>query len=470
MSSVRSPFVTRGPKLGMVPSLDGFRGLGVTMLLIGHALFAYVESWVTVIDAFFVLSGFLITTLLIQEHRRTGTIGLKAFYWRRGLRLIPSMLLFVAVWLGIGLVIEGLILAGVSVPDTVPRLTDILADGAAAVGYVYHFFFPNGLYVINPSMQDQRTMWHLWTLGMEEWFYLGIAGTVLVCVKKNWMRQLGVLLGAGFVAIGVARWFAYTGFFQDDETMVAGVRMIFLQRPDSLMLGVLVAIVYAYVPERVTQRHQRALLWLAGAGLVLWLVMLNLSSGLVQKLGGPYFDYLPAGPAEFDRAQMMSTVYWFRFGHTLGAFGFAIGLFALARYRDWWVSRAASVGWLQWMGQRSYTIYIWHALPFLFIMAVTGGTDAPLSMQLLRVPFMAAAAIGISVVVYNRVEMRVVRSRLTATGDRFSKAAVLAAQAEIKDARPGDFTEEAAEPPDSPIDLRPAAAPEAGAGEARRSS
>lgn len=434
-----TPFVSRSPKLGLVQSLDGFRGMGVTMLIIGHALFTYVESWVTVIDAFFVLSGFLITTLLLQEHRSTGTIGLKAFYWRRGLRLFPSVWLFVGTWLLIGLSIEVLRWVGVALPDEIPGLRDIAEDGAAAVGYVYHLFFPNGLYVIEPAVQEQRTMWHLWTLGIEEWFYLGIAGTVLVCVRKNWIKQLAVVMALGFVALGVARWFAFTGFFQDDEGMIAGVRMIFLQRPDSLMLGVLVAIISAHVPEETAQRHRRWYLWLATAGLALWILMLNLSSGAIEKLGGPYFEYLPAGPAEFNRPDMMDTTYWFRFGHTLGAFGFAFVIFALARYRDWWVSRKATAGWLQWMGQRSYTIYIWHALPFLFIMGLTGGEDVALPIQLARLPVMAAATIAISVLVYNKVEMRVLRSRLKHTGDRLSKSAVLAAQAEINRAEPDDF-------------------------------
>ena len=446
--SANAPFVSRAPKLGLVTSMDGIRGMGVTMLIVGHALFAYVESWVTIIDGFFVLSGFLITTLLIQEHRSTGTIGLKAFYWRRGMRLMPSVWLFVAVWIVIGIGISIARAAGAPVPDEIPGITDILADGAAAVGYVYHLFFPNGLYVIEPDVQNQRTMWHLWTLGMEEWFYLGIAGTVLVCIKKDWIKQLGIGLAVAFVAIGVARWFAFTGFFQDDESMVAGVRMIFLQRPDSLMLGVVVAVVNAYVPEDFTKRHRKWLLALATAGLALWMLMLNLSSGAVEKLGGPYFEYLPAGPEEFNRPEMLDTTYWFRFGHTLGAFGFAFVMFALARYRDWWASRAWSAKWLQWMGQRSYTIYIWHALPFLLIMGMTGGEDAPLSMQLFRLPFMAAATIGISVVVYNKVEMRVLRSKLKFTADKLSKTAVLAAQAEmektkddIRDADPEDFAE-----------------------------
>jgi peptidoglycan/LPS O-acetylase OafA/YrhL len=451
----KQPFVSQAPKLGLVTSMDGIRGMGVTMLIIGHALFSYVESWVTIIDGFFVLSGFLITTLLIQEHRSTGTIGLKAFYWRRGMRLFPSVWLFVGVWIVIGIAISGGRAAGAPIPEGIPGITDILADGAAAVGYVYHLFFPNGLYVIEPDAQNQRTMWHLWTLGMEEWFYLAIAGTVLVCIKKNWIKQLGIGLGIVFVAMGVARWFAYTGFFQDDESMLAGVRMFFLQRPDSLMLGVVVAIVNAYIPEHFTIRHKRWFLAAATAGLVLWMLMLNLSSGAVEKLGGPYFEYLPAGPEEFTRNQMMETTYWFRFGHTLGAFGFAFVLFGLARYRDWWASRAWSVNWLQWMGQRSYTIYIWHALPFLLIMGITGGEDAPLGMQLIRLPFMAAATILISVLVYNQVEMRVIKSKLRFTADRYSKTAVLAAKAEteqtkdeIRSAEPEDFADGAAGKPD----------------------
>ncbi len=411
MGADSGSFVPRAPNLGQVAAMDGIRGIGVTMLLVGHALFSYLESWVNVVDAFFVLSGFLITTLLIQEHRKTGTISLKGFYWRRGLRLFPSVWLFVAVWLVFGLVVEVLRLVGLDVPEAIPGIGDILADGAAAVGYVYHLFFPNGLYVIEPDVQSQRTMWHLWTLGMEEWFYLGIAGTVLICVRRNWVKQLGIVLGVGVLAIGVARWFAFTGFFQDNPDVVPGVRMIFMQRPDALMLGVVVAILSSHMPETTTTRFRRPLVWLATAGLLLWILMLHLSSGAVDKLGGPYFEYFPE-PENFNRAEMMSGPYWFRFGHTLGALGFACVIFGIARYRDWWVSRAWSAKWLQWMGQRSYTIYIWHALPFLVLMALTGGQDASPAVQVLRTPIMAAAAIGLSVVVYNRVEMRVLRSKL----------------------------------------------------------
>ena len=123
MTAPNDAFVSRAPKLGQVTSMTGIRGFGVTMLLIGHALFGYVESWVTVIDAFFVLSGFLITTLLIQEHDRTGTIGLRPFYWRRGLRLFPSVWLFVGVWLVIGWCIQALVVGRRRTCPTESRLS-----------------------------------------------------------------------------------------------------------------------------------------------------------------------------------------------------------------------------------------------------------------------------------------------------------------------------------------------------------
>ncbi len=399
------PFTTRAPKLGLVGGFDGIRGIGVCMVLVGHALFEYVESWVTIVDTFFVLSGFLITTLLLQEVRTTGTISLKKFYLRRATRLLPSVWLFATVWILISLV-------ATAVGFEPLHLRNVGADALAAVAYVYHVVFPNGLYVIEPAVQSERTMWHLWTLGVEEWFYIVIAGTVLICARRRWVLQLGVAMVAIFVAIGLARWFAFTGFFQDDEGMIPGVRMAFLQRPDALGLGVAMAAFNAYVTEEHAQRWRRPVLWACNLALVVWLVMLNLSSGLVRKLGGPYLDYLPSGPSQFSRPQMLDNLYWFRFGHTIGALAFAFILVGLVRYRDWWLARWWSWQPFQWMGRLSYTLYVWHALPFIILMAVIGGDDPSLGVQLLRTPILIAAAFLVSMPVYYLVELPVLRMKL----------------------------------------------------------
>lgn len=425
-----APFVSRAPKLGLIGSFDGIRGIGVTMLLIGHALFMYVESWVTIIDGFFVLSGFLITTLLIQEHRSTGTIDLKKFYARRAVRLLPSVWLFCAVWIVIGIIGTVLDIEGIS-------LRGILEDAGAAVAYVYHLFFPNGLYMIEPATQENRYMWHLWTLSVEEWFYIAIAGTVLWSIRRDHVKGLGMTMMGIFVLIGVLRWFAITGFFQDAD-ILPGIRLFFLQRPDALMLGVALACGNAYLTAERAERWHRQLLVAGTFGLVLWVVMLNLSSGAIERLGGPYFEYLPANPSQFTRPQMMETMYWFRFGHTLGALGFGMVLIALVRSPHWWVSRVWAWKHFQWMGRLSYTLYIWHALPYILIFAATGGEDVSLGVQLARTPVLIAAAFAVSMPVYYLVEMRVLRMKLRFSSEKEALDLNTGKMVSVQDGRVGD--------------------------------
>jgi peptidoglycan/LPS O-acetylase OafA/YrhL len=283
---------------------------------------------------------------------------------------------------------------------------------------VYALFFPNGLYMISPDVQDDRYMWHLWTLSVEEFFYFLIPGTVLVCIRRNWVKQLGWLLGIGFVAIGVARFFAITGFWQYDDGMIAGVRLALLQRPDALMLGCFAAIVNASITPERWERLRKPVTIAASVALVVWLLMLNTSSGLVERLGGPYFPYLPDGPEQFNHEQMMGTLYWFRFGHTIGALAFMVILFGLVHCRSWWLSRLWSWSPFQWMGRLSYTLYVWHALPYLLLMGALGGEDAPLGQQLVRLPILVASAFIVSMPVYYLVEMRVLRMKLRFSAEK----------------------------------------------------
>lgn len=438
-------YQSKAPKLGLVGGFDGIRGIGVCMVLVGHALFQFVESWVTVVDAFFVLSGFLITTLLFQEARSTGTISLIKFYQRRIIRLFPSLWLFASVWVVISLV-------ATAVGFEELHIRNVGKDALAAFGYVYHLFFPNGLYVISPEVQAERTMWHLWTLSMEEWFYLVIAGTILICVKKMWVKQLAVLMAVAFIGIGVARWFAFTGFFQDNSGMVAGVRMAFIQRPDALILGVLMACVNTFITAEAMQRIRKPMIAVCTAGLVVWLLMLNLSSGLVKKLGGPYLEYLPPGPEEFNRPHMLDELYWFRFGHTVGAVAFGLIIVGLVHYRDWWLARFWSWKQFQWLGRLSYTLYVWHALPYLILMSLLGGEDASTTVAVARTPILIAAAFAISMPVYYYVELRVLKIKL-----KFS------AEKEALDLRTGQMVDTRTGKPIKSSDHSPATAPTNGA-------
>lgn len=405
MTAVEAPrWVSRAPKLGFVGSFDGIRGIGVMMVLVGHALFEYLESWVTIVDTFFVLSGFLIATLLLQEDRSTGSISISKFYQRRAIRLLPSVWLFVSVWIVLGAIAQALGIEGITVGE-------VLKDAGAAVTYVYHVVFPNGLYMIEPGRQDQRTMWHLWTLGVEEHFYLIIPGLTLLCLRRRWIRALGVGMAVVALAIGVARLLAYTGPVVTPGTW-PGVRLAFLQRPDALMLGVALAVFNAHVDEDAAARLRRPFLAAAHVCLIVWLAVLNLSSGVWDRLGLPHFKYLPDGPREATREAMVGEAYWFRFGHSLGAIAFAFICFAMVRYQDWWFSRFLSWSPFRWMGRLSYTVYVWHALPYVVLLALTGGDDASKAMQLARTPVLIVAAIAVSIPVYYKVELRVMEMKL----------------------------------------------------------
>lgn len=87
--------------LGYVPALDGLRAIAVTMVMFLHAHFFLGKNGAIGVDIFFTLSGFLITTLLLEEFQKKGTIEILSFYFRRTLRLFPAlylMLLFVLIY------------------------------------------------------------------------------------------------------------------------------------------------------------------------------------------------------------------------------------------------------------------------------------------------------------------------------------------------------------------------------------
>ena len=93
-TSVGHKVVARQP-LGYRPALDGLRGVSVLAVMLHHS--GLLEGGWLGVDVFFSLSGFLITSLLLEEHERTGGIGLGPFYARRALRLLPALLILLSV-------------------------------------------------------------------------------------------------------------------------------------------------------------------------------------------------------------------------------------------------------------------------------------------------------------------------------------------------------------------------------------
>jgi peptidoglycan/LPS O-acetylase OafA/YrhL len=85
------PFRSRAPKMGFVAPFDGVRGFGVIIVVLEHGADGKLAGVASIVDLFFIISGFLITTLLLEEYRGTGRLNLREFYLRRAVRLFPVL-------------------------------------------------------------------------------------------------------------------------------------------------------------------------------------------------------------------------------------------------------------------------------------------------------------------------------------------------------------------------------------------
>ncbi len=127
------PFVSEAPRLGFVGGFDGMRGIGVVIVLLGHIFPEGTDSFNPIVDVFFVISAFLIVSLLMQERRQNGRIDLRRFYTRRALRLLPNSYACMAAWL----LVFGLVkLSGVKLnADGLEQVNAIPGNVAAAATY-----------------------------------------------------------------------------------------------------------------------------------------------------------------------------------------------------------------------------------------------------------------------------------------------------------------------------------------------
>ena len=182
---------------GYHPALDGVRAIAIAMVLMVHASITSPWTWTTGwsswlgVDVFFVLSGFLITTLLLQEIDRRGKVDLLAFYIRRFLRLYPMILVVVVVSLATMVLLP--------VADQ-SRTTGL---GTTSIA----FYFNNWLVIAQGGSGSLGVFGHLWSLAIEEQFYLVWPIVVIVCLKLGSRRLLPFLVAAlGAAGSALHRW------------------------------------------------------------------------------------------------------------------------------------------------------------------------------------------------------------------------------------------------------------------------
>lgn len=312
-----------------VGALDGLRGVAVLLVVVSHfrILVIWPTPWNSVnnfmaggflgVDLFFVLSGFLITSLLLVETKRRNVRGvLRRFYVRRVFRLMPAILVFLA---------SHAILA-------LWENTSMRSELRSARAVI--FYHLNWHFIWDPK-HSVIDFGHLWSLAIEEQFYIVwpivLLGLVLIRLKPQVI--IGVILSLIFVVYlrRVALW--------NDGVRWTQIYTRTDARVDSLLIGALAAFVFRYfrVPPMLSK-------------------MMMYVSLLVALSTFAYF-----GP------RVESSKFLYNSGFTLIAVLFAFVVFGLANSESG-LGKALSCRPLRFVGKISYGLYIWH-LPVFRVLA-----------------------------------------------------------------------------------------------------
>lgn len=223
-------------RLGHRPALDGLRGVAIALVVIAHFSPSGTRAhWLGAVGVamFFTLSGFLITSLLITEHQRTGRLNISRFYARRALRLLPALVTLVAVVSLVSLFVKGV---------TTP---------AAAVGTLT--YLGNWVIVVGGDLSG---FGHTWSLAVEEQFYVVWPALFLLLVRLPARRQVHVLAA---VVAGAAMIPGFIGPFPWAEVY---------HRTDARAVSLLAGCLLAFLLHRRSERSS-ANQWAAAAALAL---------------------------------------------------------------------------------------------------------------------------------------------------------------------------------------------------------
>ena len=327
-----APTSTR-PRLGHQSSLDGLRGIAVAVVLIFHLGWNWLPGGFFGVDVFFVLSGFLITTLLLEEHIHAGRISLGTFFYRRMIRLYPALIGLVAFSTFFTLVAH--------------RETGV--GRALSIASSVLFYYANWLSMVDTAGWFGG-MPHTWSLAIEGQFYLlwalivaGLARRHATPEKRSSLLKI-LLVIAGGIVVASTSWRA--SLWSEGVTWLRPY-LGTDTRLDGLFLGAIIALVRLQhapaPPEPATSRASHwaySLLGTVSVGAIAYLVCtVQFGSAL------PYY-----------------------LGFTFVSLASATLLFSLLRDPETFWARLLRWPALVWLGKISYSLYIWH-VPVLKVMS-----------------------------------------------------------------------------------------------------
>ena len=374
------------PKSRYIPALDGLRTLAVVAVVLYHLNLTWAQGGLLGVTIFFVLSGYLITRLLLNEIAKTGRIDLKSFWIRRIRRLFPAVVTVVVVTCALCTVFNHVMLTKMR-PDILPSL----------------LFFNNWWQIMQDvsyfnALGDPSPLTHFWSLAIEEQFYLIWPPLLFAMVSMHVSKPNTRRVVLGLAAVSAVAMMVLYNPATDPSRVYYGTDT----RVFSLLLGAWMA----FIPDRD----------LAPARLVRHLGLDRLAgAGKHDKSKSDTAEAATTKPSELARfwsspasidlmgvvglvglAAMVAltngyTAFQYR-GGTLLCSILTLMVIAACVQPQGMVARALAAEPLVWIGKRSYSIYLWHYPLLLLMNPVANINDTPWWHYILQVLLVVAVA------------------------------------------------------------------------------
>jgi peptidoglycan/LPS O-acetylase OafA/YrhL len=366
-----------------LPGLDGLRALAVLAVLAYHLDFGFAKGGFLGVDLFFVLSGFLITTLLLEEKLETGSIVLMEFWRRRARRLLPALFLMVAIVVAWPWIASELGLwTAVSNVD----VGQLRGFGFASLFYYANWFVISSGHSYFNGLSAQSPLVHTWSLAIEEQFYLVWPLLTLALVRGGVVlrRKIGIGL---CIAIAVCSSVAMALIFDPSSPDSANfVYNASFTRLFDLAVGAALAWLVVSRPSAPTDRR-----WSDPVGLL--------------ALAGLAVAFVFAGSSNGSPGNAVPRNFMFQGGFLLCAIAAAL-VIAAVRVEGSWIARVFSWRPLRAVGQVSYGIYLWHWPVITYVTTASSGL-AGKKLLIVRLVLIAIATVAS----YFLIEMPIRRRR-----------------------------------------------------------